>query len=261
MYLGPSVNTLRVGYSCATGGEILNIPAPDSNATFTLQFHGPALRCDPADEGLISEVYQEYLDRLTSIEDAYYYISWVPGLAGRANLTDANNTLDTVSTDAAHIYVIPNTTVSGPVFAGGQNLTSSVTHFGYQDLIDCKLYNTSYEVFFNYSFPTQNIAVRDRKILNPINVTTDIDEWYYTTSNTPSTVQRQAERISYQAIMDAFGRLLVGSERQRDGFTITDHSSWAMLSINWTTQETAERGMEELFQNMTFSMMSSEALT
>lgn len=259
-YLGPSTDVLRAGYSTAIGGDILNIPAPGPNVSYSLQFTGPALSCQPADETLIDAVYQQYLEDFTTIENAYYYFSWVPTTAGKANLSDAYSTLDTVSTDAAHIYIIPNTTMTGPIFAGGRQFSSNSTHYGYQDLIDCKLYNASYSVFFKYTFPIQRIYVRNQELLNPVNVSADISQWYYT-SDSPEERQKQAERISYQSLMDTLGRLLVGNEWQRDGFTTTEKSSWALLSINWTTQETAQRGVEELFQNMTLSMMAFQSLT
>ena len=61
-------------------------------------------------------------------------------------------------------------------------------------------------------------------------------------------------------MMDSLGRLLVGNEWQRDGFTTTDKTSWALMSIDWTARDTARQGVEELFQNITLSMLSSTSL-
>lgn len=230
--------------------------------TYTLNFNGPAVRCDPASSTVINDVYDAYIDQLTGIENQYHYISWVPTTSGRYNLTAATAALDLVSTDAAHIYIIPNTSVSaGPVFAGGEPLTSLNAHYGYQDLLDCKLYNASYTAFFNFSYPQQNIDIQSRNLLNPVNVSTDISQWEYTANTSPYVVQRQAQRICYQSIMESYGRLLVGSEWERDGFTVNDKTSWNMLSINWTSRAAAQSGLEELFQNLTLSMLGTSVLT
>ena len=105
-YLGPSPDTLRTAYGSAMTGQILPIPAAHPNMSYTLQFIGPALRCDAADSSLVNEVYEAYMDQLTSIEDAYRYIAWVPTTQGRLKLTATNASLDIVSTDTAHLLPI-----------------------------------------------------------------------------------------------------------------------------------------------------------
>jgi hypothetical protein len=131
-------------------GQQLVIPAAYSNMSYTLKFLGPALRCDPAEASFVHEVYEAYLSGLARIKTEYRYIAWVPGTKGRLNLTVSNGYLDLVSTDTAHLYIIPNTSVAGPAFAGGIQLTPDDTHYGYQDLLDCKLFNASYEAVFNF---------------------------------------------------------------------------------------------------------------
>lgn len=260
-YVGPSTDTLRTAYGSAMTGQILPIPAAQPNMSYTLQFVGPALRCDPADASLIQEVYDAYIDQLTGIEDQYHYIAWVPTTGGRLNLTETSDGLDLVSTDAAHIYIIPNTSVAGPVYVGGIMVTPEDAHYGYQDLLDCRLYNASYQAFLNFSYPSQTIDIQSRDLLNPVNVSTDISDWYYETVNNADIVGGQAQRICYQAIMHSLGKLLVGYEWWRDGYIVTAETSWAMMSINWTARDTAQHGLEELFQNMTLSMLSSASLT
>lgn len=61
--------------------------------------------------------------------------------------------------------------------------------------------------------------------------------------------------------MECVGRLLVGYEWWRDGFRIVERTSWAMMSIDWTSRDTAQQGLEELFQNITLSMLSIPSLT
>lgn len=242
-------------------GQQLVIPSAYSDISYTLNFLGPALRCDPAEASFVHEVYEAYLRQLSGIENQYRYIAWVPVAKGRLNLTDSSEFLDLVSTDTAHLYIIPNTSVAGPISVGGIQISPDDTHYGYQDLLDCKLYNASYEAFFNFSYPSQTIDIRSRTLLNPVNVSEDISDWYSSGRNAPDIVQKQAQRICYQSIMECVGRLLVGYEWWRDGYKTVAKTSWAMMSIDWTSRDTAQQGLEELFQNITLSMLSIPSLT
>ena len=164
-----------------------------------------------------------------------------------------------VSTDTAHLYIIPNRSLAAPLYVGGTLVSNGP--YGYQDLLDCKLYNASYEAFLNFSYTSQNIDIRSRDLLNPVNVLSDFSDWWYgTADNAPRVPDGRPQQICYQSIMDSLGRLLVGNEWQRDGFTTTDKTSWAMMSIDWTARDTARQGVEELFQNITLSMLSSTSL-
>ncbi|KAE9964888.1 hypothetical protein EG328_010126 [Venturia inaequalis] len=263
-YLGPSSDTTRTAYGSALTGQILPIPASQSNLTYVLDFIGPAVRCEPASARFINDTYTAYRSQISQagVENEYHYISWVPIAGKKINLTGATGTtLDVVSTDAAHIYIIPNTSVSGPIYVGGMEITSSVDHFGYQDLLDCSLYNASYTAFFNFSHPQQKIDIRSHTFLNPVNVSSDISQWRFSTKSSPNMIKQQAQCISYQSIMEAFGKLLVGYNWNRDGFTVNEATSWNMLSIDWTSRNATQRGLEELFQNITLSMLSVPALT
>jgi hypothetical protein len=259
-YAGPSPDTLRVAFGSAMTGQILSIAQGSPNMSYTLQFIGPALRCDPADASLISEVNKTYIEDLGPSGYQFNYMAWVPeGIDGRGNLTAISKTvtpyLDKYATDAAHIYVIPNSgDLVGPVFVGQQQMTHN-RHYGYQDLLDCKLYNASYQAFFNFSFPNQAIEVQSRKFLNPVNVSDDIRTWVHYQGE-----RNREQRISYQSIMESLGRLIVGVDKSIDGRVITV-GSWKMLSIDWTTRNGTQQGLEQLFQNITLSMLSTPSLT
>lgn len=129
--------------------------------SYTLEFLGPALRCNHADDGVIHEVNRSYarLTEKTTVKTTYHYVSWVPEIGqNRTDISfirdkaDNSQTIDLDSSDAAHLYVIPNTSTSAFSRAGALN-GSDDTHYGYQDLLDCKLYNVSYQAFFNLHFP------------------------------------------------------------------------------------------------------------
>jgi hypothetical protein len=257
-YTGPSPDTLRIAYGSAMTGQTLGIAQGSPNMTYTLNFIGPALRCDPADATLVGEVYDSYMDLLGPGGDQFHYMAWVPeGNDGRGNLTAVTKTLmpslDKDATDAAHIYVIPNSSyLVGPVFVGHEQMTFN-QNYGYQDLLDCKLYNASYQAFFNFSFPNQAIQVQSRQLLNPVNASDDISHY------TKGVYGHEAQRISYQSIMESFGRLIVGVDQDRDTRVITV-GSWRMLAIDWTTRNGTQQGLESLFQNITLSLLSAPSL-
>lgn len=49
--------------------------------------------------------------------------------------------------------------------------------------------------------------------MHPVDTSLDISDWYFSTVNgDPEGVVRESQRISYQAIMESLGRLLVGYE-------------------------------------------------
>jgi hypothetical protein len=264
-YVGPSPDTLRAAFGSAMTGQMLAIAQESPNMTYTLQFIGPALRCDHADANLTNEVYESYMKYIGPTGDIYNFAAWVPDTdrRGRGNLTaitkDVMPTLDFSSTDAAHIHIIPNTSFIGPYFAGSQQMGSNKTHYGYQDLLDCKLYNASYKAFFNFTFNNQAIKVQSREFLNPVNVSKDIKDWKYS-KGSPEDVVHSAQRVSYQSIMDSFGRLLVGAEASRDG-NVRTRGSWKMMAIDWMSRDGAQQGLEQLFENITLSMLSAPALT
>ena len=203
------------------------------------------------------------MKKLADPINQYRYIAWVPNNTGRVRLTDNSQSLDLVSTDTAHLYIIPNTSIVGPMFAddGGVQNSPDNIHFGYQDLLDCKLYNASYQAVFNFSYPSQTIDVRSRTLLNPVNVSKDVSGWYFSDKNAADVVQMQAQRICYQSIMESVGRLLVGNQLWMDGRKLLDRGNWAATTIDWTSRDTAQRGLEDMFQNITLSMLSSPYLT
>jgi hypothetical protein len=256
IYIGPSPLTLRAAFGSAMTGQIQAITQENPNMTYTLDFLGPALRCDPAGAAFVSGLNESYMGKFGTHGDKYYYAAWVPAKdIGSTNLssviTSDMPTLDVTSTDAAHIYIIPNTTMMGPYFAGGQQMSFN-DKYGYQDALDCKLYNASYRASFDLTFPNQVIRVQSREFLNPVKASTKEDDG--------SPVSQNKHRLCYQSIMDSFGRIMVGWDHVRDGGTTTK-GSWNMMAIDWKTRESSQRGIEELFQNITLSMLSTPSLT
>lgn len=241
-------------------GQILSISQSQPNMSYTLEFIGPALSCDHADAGLIREVNSSYarLSENISLITMYYYAAWVPKAGfDRTDLSFIRNgtdiILDRTSSDAAHLYIIPNTSAAA-FFGAGSSLEhgSDDIHYGYRDLLDCKLYNASYQVFFNFTFPSQSIDVRSRELLNPVNGS----NW---AGLTPG---REEQRICYQAVMESLGDMIVGYEGFETAQMLSSSGSkWDLMPIDWTNREKTRKGLEEVFQNMTLSLLATPSLT
>lgn len=109
-YIGPSNLLARLAISSAMQGEILPIAAPQPNASYSMDFVGPALSCHPEDSKLLSNFTYES----TETGDPISYISWVPSSIYNATMTtppgygiiNDTETLDVESTDRARIFVL-----------------------------------------------------------------------------------------------------------------------------------------------------------
>lgn len=119
-----------------------------------------------------------------------------------------------------------------------------------EDLVKCRLGNYSYDVRFDFVYPIQSITVESSEFVN------DIIDFNYASS--PALFNLM---IPYQMVLAAFEDILLGSaivDHYQTSFI--DSSLYYLTAINWTTQGTVIKGMEETFKNITLSMLSSEHL-
>jgi hypothetical protein len=219
---------------------------PQANASYSMDFVGPALSCHPEDSKLLSNfTYQG-----TESGDPVSYISWVPSDQYNANMTtppgygaQTNDTitLDFISTDEARIFVLA--------------LLSGTTDYTF---LACSLMNASYSVSFDFKYPSQIIRVTSIKHLNGVPATDSISiyEDNFMAGSAPA---------SYQAIMDAFGRVMVGSSVSSHYGGVTSYTTLfpATALGDLTSQPSMIApsafgpALEELFQNMALSLLSS----
>jgi len=258
-YIGPSNLVSRLGTSSAIQGQILQMPAPFPNASYTMTFPGPAISCSARDPTMLIQYYKRFV-KANPGNPFLAYISWVPSklysnlsvLPNYSSSSDGiwmDSTLDTFSTDSAQIYVfVPRgQSVDGPYL-----------------LLSCSLKDAYYTVSFDFNYPLQNITVTSLDIGEDIAATTDF-------FNVSSSEQEMVQKLlSYQAIMDTFGRILVG-------YTTTTSSAYLDYRQNKTTgsllhmtavnsefgpsaNATLGPALEQLFHNITLSMLTSVEL-
>lgn len=231
----------RLAFSTAMSGRKVGLSSPFQNMSYETEFVSPGIHCAHVSNWALVKQVREKLYR--EMKDGYPgydldYVSWVP----RDILHDFTNddiskatlagsqSWSTIDQADLSVYVMPS---------------PSSTNF--TDLLECRLGNYSYHATFNFTYPLQFVNVKSRRWLN--------DPVYQDYDSAPEYWHMQA---SYKAIMDAFGRLVVGSSISELGDTATFKSRTA---INWTTTELSITGLESLFENITFSPPSSDELT
>jgi hypothetical protein len=126
----------------------------------------------------------------------FRYIAWVTTDNLDFDLSSETTAfLDDTSGDTAHLYIIPNTSISGPLYSDGRQVMPDDMHYGYQDTLDCKLYNASYTVSFNFTYPIQSVSIQEKRLLDLVPASQDISQWVSTGDT------RQAQQICYQSLM------------------------------------------------------------
>lgn len=238
LYRGPSPLVRRLAAATAAQGNILAIQPPSLNASWSLNFWGPALHCNDV-SGVertdilenIGSVVRPSEEHFVSIP--YTYLSWVGQLYRQPfrNGTfwvDPNNLVTGVpilyiasSYDWLRWnfegYKADNDTINS--LGGWSGMLSNTT------LLACELYNSSYLLDFKYMNGAQGIIVnrpdvsQDKPVAAEQNFyfpTGDHEQWNTTDCEVQSYSgprcynRRYARTLSYQAITEAFFELLVG---------------------------------------------------
>lgn len=250
-WLGPMNTVARIAFASATSGSVLQIPFSAPNSTYNLSFYGPGINCGTNDT--IKQIFIESYENATlGIYGGLLYFSWVPGDPTYGSLDISKNlfneaassfsSLDQQGDAAATIYLVRN------------------SFFNKNDLylLECRLQNVSYNVRFNSSYPSQSIEVLSAEHQNFVSLNG---------KGSPEFLGLYPDGLgskilTYCAIMDAFGEILVGSvDYDRYGFNTTHYTSYNLTKVDWTSESSAGQALEQLFQNITWSLLSDSHLT
>jgi hypothetical protein len=245
---GPALQ--RLSFAAASSSEISQIHAPVANSSYKLEFFAPAVSCAPANASLVTRV----TGWLESLEGANSpWLCFVPTalelVGSDFNPFNTSNAVDEVQKTFFG-------TGSNYDFAGNQTvdlfatMISGTTSAG-QPMVNCTLYNASYETSFDFTHPQQNISVIQRTLHEPIltpnnqNASFGTPEW------------------AYMNMMDAFATILVGfTEGSRGGSSSykTMFQVTALQSLQPPVSADQLGSMlEAIFQNITLSLLSDSA--
>jgi hypothetical protein len=278
-YTSPTTEVSRIAVAAATSGQVLQISTGYQNVSYTLEFLGPAVKC-AMNNTLSEDVYKAWcrLYNLGIPEWPTSFVSWVPSdtvhgapwydFSSTQNLEVPYDTVDTTSVPSGGLP--PGVPLPPPIrlmVATPHNSTSYRL-----DVHECILYNASYRVNFDFQYPKQTVQVQRLEFAEAIvgNDSADVSASpgsYYT----PEYSER---RLSYKAIMDAFGSILVGTAislhytgptQEVGGTNYTGLAQaiggtrYAQTKVDWNQADNTRRTLEELFQNITLSMFSSDS--
>lgn len=218
IYNSPSNRLARLVSSVASSGKIQNIAPPSGfqNASYSLNFYGPAYSCNPINSSL-QDLVDENLSRFQAnelsddgeLEIGYvsFVNTWKDGndLAGSVNnamysnasVTYGNGVRNDSSTGSIY-FSLQETTQGGGGGGGGGDADSSSSSQTWST-ISCGLYNASYAVDFRFSSGEQDVTVTNKTLLDgiPCDPQNSTVEWNY-------------QPFVMQGVMDALNTVLLG---------------------------------------------------
>lgn len=245
----PLIN--KLAFRAASAAQPVPILSSYQNETYHREFYAPAVQCDPsANTSRVRNISIEIADESTG-GSGRNFIAWA-GTEDQFPLKEASaTTLDYSSRNGSRIFVVTT--------AGTSDITYNFTSSSHGDVtarqssvVECVLHNASYSVQSVFQYPAQTHQVSISQWLDPMGA-----------SQFQSLPLRegQDEYLSYLTIMSAFGKILAGTGSWNHyGGGGAYLSSWDILDINWETRETIPRQLEQLFQNITLSLLSDSGL-
>jgi hypothetical protein len=263
----------RLALNTASAARPVPLASTFPNETYHIRFDGPAVRCQPANNSVIANLTAEFGSNSANVVNGnqgnrFKYLSWVPGDEAVLDYYNAFDhdpflTLDQRSLDVARIFVMTNIgywnvsiVTESPYgtipYINGSDLPALETR--QINVTECHLYNATYDVDFGFQYPDQTYNISVSEWLNPV---------IATNPNYGSTVwySNASEILSYTAMMDSFGRLLVGRAGENHyGSEKTSYTSYAIMGIDWSDGLAIQHGLEQLFQNYTISLLSDPGL-
>lgn len=248
----------KLALKSAISGVPATIASKYQNESYHIEFFGPAVKCDMANESLVDSMSTTY--GIPWSEDAggdiFLYVSWVPG--GQSNFSfNSSNVLENAfptlgysedEDEGLRIFVMTN-----DPYTDSNDTVSILWHnrtltFAKVNVTECVLYNASYGVDYDFRYPQQTSNISSLRWLNSIGLL-----------NAPNEALSKIGPVksSYLALMEVFGRLLIGTTMLSGQLVNTTvRTSWQMTNIDWHNAEPTQRGLEQLFQNMTLSLLS-----
>jgi hypothetical protein len=263
-FASASDDLIRLAFASATLGSILSMAAPQPNSSYTTTFDGPTLQCFQGktnDLIAMNKAASDYINNSGGI--GVDYLAWVPQSRAnysyeplRAPLFQETDFSSPVQDDPS----IPGMNIF--IFRPNENVYDST---GY--LIQCGLYNVSYTTEFTFESGLQHLQIEPAEKSEQIIHSAQYYSFYGNQNITNSVMFNRS--ISYESLMYAFGVILTGSVSISNQVgSLIVHSTLlqqtliasrlsAALLDPTPTNATIRSAFEELFQNITFSMFSS----
>lgn len=263
LYNGPQWAVRKVAVGTAAQGSILPLDHPHANASWMLEFSGPSLTCTDIQGQQLDAIIQN-INRTVKADActfAYGYISWTPdGTDYLPFIQQADNESLTLRTatlgsgafshldipDAASLYVA---TLPGMEGVWGNDKCDVNSQLINATVVQCALFNTSYQASFEFTNGLQVISVNRNEnfhnavvpiqVLNPLAVDPPLSEVFPNGTAIQNTYNlTEVQTLAYQSVMDALGQILVGliSISEDDGAPLVDSTSVMSTVLSDTSE-------------------------
>lgn len=281
----------RLALATAFQGQLPNIPPPVVNSSYRLQFYAPSVRCNPASKDILRGFNSAVgCDVLVDGDDcaAYYrYLCWAPNdsivpFSKNSMYPAGSLPIDPDLGPQNYLGTIDSESKAEPA-----TLFLAIDASGYGEWIvfNCSLWNTTYTVDFDFSaIGTQRISVIETYDINSVSV-----DWGPLSYDEELQAAVYGPGINYQALMECFGKSLVGSiytdttygylhesgnVLQTDvaytkelfpvyNMTIATSDTYNTTVLDAMQSPNFNRSLvdvvEEMFQNMTLALFSKQA--
>lgn len=268
-YRGATPEVQRVVSSTAAQGMILSIQPPSVNTSWALDFHGPALHCVQLNETFKQAIVEDVQTMINSSSlvdneaeynstETYGYLSWFPygstlkdsmpssqpgfdpGLSTSTYFSDSILRLGDAAFSRAH-RPMSLFLATFPHMLDEETITVENVARTTRDpaISQCSLYNASYTALFSYINGLQRVVVSTNELLNTVPYIGDIQANQTGLSriqNSPVTdasiYQPALEAFAYQAVMEEFSRLLIGSVSVESVVSTIDNSTGKTINDN-----------------------------
>ena len=273
-FLGSTNRLAQLALGTAIAGEIPSRRAPAVNSSYTMQFFAPSIQCEEAPTAVLSGfdsvfgcniVRGAYLDCVAD----YQYLAWTPAADRRVPFTNLSVTT-AYGLDFTHDHDGTSCGVLGTSGGFGSDPTTLYIGSHSQEsagwsLLSCSLYNTSYVTSIEYKESVEAITAT-RQVRNSLPY---LESNAYTFNESGLPLSRaQMVRMNYQAVMDAFGKIMVGGiwdivaasgpGTQIAATSILDTNLGSFVNYHdGNSTMLLARAVEQLFENITLSLFSS----
>jgi hypothetical protein len=240
--------------SAASSLDIGQIQFPFANASYELAFFGPALSCSPAPNSTVTPVVK-WAEDTAEAAAALLWLSFAP--AQLAMVTDNKSQIASDSVlfggykDGYSIYDAPANQSAG-LFVAMNN--GSVTDDS-QPMVQCTLYNASYQVAFQFTYPQQNISVVQRTLHDPV-----------LTANKTANGTFGTPDWAYLNLLDAFMNIMIGYSTGGGGGAESYKTLYQATALGTLGTLVSPFGndqvisiLENMFQNITLGLLSNPA--
>lgn len=200
-YSGPSDGVSRAAISSLISGTIIPMASIYGNASWSLDFEGPALQCSALslDDEFRINVTKSAREICSSSGYCYRYISWMP-----ESITDLSPFWPDKNGSTRNAISGPRDAPISLYIADSKDDGLNKPQFIFDSFTRCTLYSASYHNKFIYRSGVQKIETITR-----LNKTSE--PWLQGVGPPSTRSFSDGVGVPFQAVMDAFSSMLVGS--------------------------------------------------